>query len=464
MYYYTLYSLFYMCYNVFMKDYLDSYRKTDEESNKFNMRALVFIVVIFCFIWVMNLLGIFINDVQLFADAALFIGPILIAVWVYFRIAGYDRPEGKYVVLIAIVVMINVTYVFLTYHVVLVLLFPLIFASLYRKKGIMWFTYAINVIGLLIATPLSYQNGLCDANAVLTTTGTVADFIAKFPTLKPIVETPVLNLELFWAVPRSLIMLGVVPVLTHITVVIDNQTRKLLDEQEKNLRLSREQQEVQQKIIYSLSNIIESRDQITGDHIHNTSDYVQFLTRKLMEKGEFKDVLTPEYAELSVKAAPLHDVGKIEVSDTILCKPGRLTPEEFEKVKLHTVYGKDIMAQIVGDIQDSDYLEIATEMAFSHHEKYDGVGGYPLGLKGEDIPLCARIMAVADVLDALLSKRHYKDAYTLDKTKEIMSAEIGKQFDPVVLSALLDNWDEFTELYYNKKKEVGDSTVTGATA
>jgi response regulator RpfG family c-di-GMP phosphodiesterase len=309
----------------------------------------------------------------------------------------------------------------------------------------------MNVVGVFISTPLSYNFGLCDANAVLTTTSTVADFIGKFPTLEPIVETPVLNLELFYAVPRCLIMLGIIPVLTHITVVIDNQTRKLLETQENNLKLSREQQAIQQKIIYSLSNIIESRDQITGDHIHNTSDYVSFLTAKLREKGEFPDTLTPEYAELAIKAAPLHDVGKIKVSDAILCKPGRLTPEEFEKVKLHTIFGKNIMVDIIGDIQDSDYLEIATEMAFSHHERFDGEGGYPLHLKGDDIPLCARIMAVADVLDALLSKRHYKEAYSLEKTKEIMSAELGKQFDPVVLSALLDNWDEFVELFYKKK-------------
>ena len=247
-------------------------------------------------------------------------------------------------------------------------------------------------------------------------------------------------------------MIGAIPLLTHITVVIDNQTRKLLETQANNLRLSREQQAIQQRIIYSLSSIIESRDQITGDHIHNTSDYVSFLTDKLREKDEFKDILTPEYADLSVRAAPLHDVGKIKIIDSILCKPGKLTPDEFDKIKYHTIYGKNIMSQIIGDLRDDDYLEIASEMAFSHHERYDGNGGYPMGLKGEDIPLCARIMAVADVLDALLSKRHYKEAYSLEKTREIMSAEYGKQFDPVVLSALLDNWDEFVELYERKNK------------
>ncbi len=428
----------------------DSYIKTDTASNKFNLKALLFIVVIFIFIWVMNVLGIFINDVRLFRNAAMFMFPVIIAVCIYFKIAGFGRPEGKFILLVSLVFIINVTYMFLTYHVVMVLLFPMIFAALYRKKSILRITYALNVIGVFIATPLAYTHGLCDANTVLMTTGYLSEFIELFPTMEPIVVTPVVSLELFYALPRCLIMLGVIPLLTHITVVIDQQTNKVLEEQEKNLKLSREQQEIQEKIIFSLSNIIESRDQITGDHIHNTSEYVAFIADKLMKTGKFKDVLTPEYADLTVKAAPLHDVGKIQISDTILCKPGRLTPDEFDKVKFHTDYGKEIMAEIIGDIEDSDYLEIASKMAFSHHERYDGKG-YPLGLGDEQIPLCARIMAVADVLDALLSKRHYKDAYSLEKTKEIMSEEFGKQFDPVVLSALLDNWDEFAELY-NKKK------------
>ena len=428
----------------------DSYIKTDTASNKFNLKALLFIVVIFIFIWVMNVLGIFINDVRRCRNASMFICPVIIAVCIYFKIAGFGRPEGKFILLVSLVFIINVTYMFLTYHVVMVLLFPMIFAALYRKKSILWITYALNVIGVFIATPLAYTHGLCDANTALMTTGYLSEFIELFPTMEPIVETPVVSLELFYALPLCLIMLGVIPLLTHITVVIDQQTNKVLEEQEKNLKLSREQQEIQEKIIFSLSNIIESRDQITGDHIHNTSEYVAFIADKLMKKGAFPDILTPEYADLAVKAAPLHDVGKIQVSDTILCKPGRLTPDEFEKVKFHTDYGKEIMAEIIGDIEDSNYLEIASEMAFSHHERYDGKG-YPLGLADDRIPLCARIMAVADVLDALLSKRHYKDAYSLEKTKEIMSEEFGKQFDPVVLSALLDNWDEFAELY-NKKK------------
>ncbi len=428
----------------------DSYIKTDTTSNQFNLKALLFIVAIFIFIWVMNVLGVFINDVRLFRNAAIYMFPVIVAVCIYFKIAGFGRPEGKYILLVSLVFIINVTYMFLTYHVVMVLLFPMIFAALYRRKSILRITYALNVIGVFIATPLSYTRGLCDANTVLMTTGYLSEFIELFPTMKPIVETPVVSLELFYALPRCLIMLGVIPLLTHITVVIDNQTNKVLEEQEKNLKLSREQQEIQEKIIFSLSNIIESRDQITGDHIHNTSEYVAFIADKLMKTGKFKDVLTPEYADLTVKAAPLHDVGKIQISDAILCKPGRLTPDEFDTVKFHTDYGKEIMAEIIGDIEDSDYLEIASQMAFSHHERYDGKG-YPLGLTGERIPLCARIMAVADVLDALLSKRHYKEAYSLEKTKGIMSEEFGKQFDPVVLAALLDNWDEFAELF-NKKK------------
>ncbi len=434
------------------------YDRTDAVSNKYNLRTLLLITVIFVFVWILNLLGIFINDTAFFWKIGICIAVILTATFTYFKIAGYDKPEGKYVVLIALILAINVAYVFLTYHITLALLFPLISAALYRSKKVLWITYALNVVALFIATPLSYNLGLCDANAVLTTTSTVEDFISKLPGLEPLVETPILNLELFYAVPRCLIMVGVVPLLAHITVVIDEQTKQLIESQARNLELSKQQQATQQKIIASLSAVIESRDQVTGAHIHNTASYVAFLTTKLQDNGAFADTLTPKYADLSVRAAPLHDVGKIKVMDAILCKPGRLTAEEYEQMKLHTVYGKNIMSDIIGDIEDDDYLETATEMALGHHERYDGTG-YPNGIKGEDIPLCARIMAVADVLDALLSKRQYKEPFSLEKAKEIMSVEYGKQFDPVVLSALLDNWDEFVTIY-NQPFEDEASTNT----
>ena len=126
------------------------YNKTDEVSNKFNLKTLLFITGIFIFIWIMNLLGIFINDTQLFWKAAIFIGPIILAVCIYFKAAGFSRPEGKYVVLIGLILAINVTYVFLTYHITLVLLFPLISAALYRKKKVLLITYAVNVAAVFI--------------------------------------------------------------------------------------------------------------------------------------------------------------------------------------------------------------------------------------------------------------------------------------------------------------------------
>ena len=115
------------------------------------------------------------------------------------------------------------------------------------------------------------------------------------------------------------------------------------------------------------------------------------------------------------------------------------------------------MREVLSGVTDEEYVALASDIAAYHHERWDGTG-YPTGLKGEDIPLCARIMAVADVLDALLSKRQYKDAYSLDHSREIMSVEYGKQFDPVVLSALLDNWDEFVALFYRKKTGSPENT------
>ena len=138
-------------------------------------------------------------------------------------------------------------------------------------------------------------------------------------------------------------------------------------------------------------------------------------------------------------AAPLHDIGKIRVSDMILNKPGKLTVEEFDQMKLHSVFGRDMLAAASKNLGDSDYLQMAKEIAYSHHEWWDGSRGYPEKLKGKEIPLSARIMAVADVFDALVSVRPYKNAFSLNEAMKIIAGESGTHFDPDVVNAFLKN-------------------------
>ena len=254
---------------------------------------------------------------------------------------------------------------------------------------------------------------------------------------------------LFFVLPKTLVVLGAVPMVTHLNDVIDKRTKELISTQEKNLDLSKEILINQQKVIVSLASVIESRDQTTGAHIKNTARYVNFITTKLLENNTFSDELTNEYAALVIEAAPLHDIGKIHIPDAILCKNGKLTDEEYNEMKKHPEYGIELLNSFV-DSKDADYLKIAKEVCLYHHERYDGKG-YPKGLKETEIPLCARIMSVADVLDALLSKRQYKEAFSFEKTYNILVEEKGKQFDPIILQTLIDNWEEFKNDIFSKK-------------
>ncbi|WP_295207890.1 HD domain-containing phosphohydrolase [Ruminococcus sp.] len=199
--------------------------------------------------------------------------------------------------------------------------------------------------------------------------------------------------------------------------------------------------DMQHNIIITMADIVESRDENTGGHIRRTAEYVRIIAEKLREKGQYSDILTDRYVDDMVVAAPLHDMGKIHVSDTILNKPGKLDDKEFTIMKTHTTYGRDMLEHAVENLGAFSYLNMAVLMAGYHHEKWNG-RGYPEGLSGQDIPLCARIMAVADVFDALVSKRCYKAAMPLEKAYSIIREESGNSFDPVIVDAFFDSTDD----------------------
>ncbi len=202
---------------------------------------------------------------------------------------------------------------------------------------------------------------------------------------------------------------------------------------------------MQNGLIYVLADLVESRDKNTGDHVHKTAAYVELILRKLREKGLYPDILTDEYVADVINSAPLHDVGKITVSDVILNKPGRLNDEEFAVMKSHTTAGNQIIASAMSLVSDSGYLKEAKNLATYHHERWDG-SGYPSGKAGEDIPLSARVMAVADVFDALVSKRSYKEPFTFEKSMDIIREGAGTQFDPTIAEIFVEAADEVREI------------------
>lgn len=214
---------------------------------------------------------------------------------------------------------------------------------------------------------------------------------------------------------------------------------------------SEEINKMQNGLIYIMADLVESRDKSTGDHIRKTTAYVNLILAKLKEKGEFKDILTDEYIYEVSNSSPLHDVGKIKVSDLILNKPGRLDDEEFKKMQIHTIEGEKIIENAMKISSTSDYLKEAKNIAAYHHEKWDGTG-YPYGLKGEDIPLSARIMAVSDVFDALISARVYKPAMKFEDAMRIIKEGSGKHFDPVIVNAFVEAEEEVKKIAEEHKK------------
>jgi putative two-component system response regulator len=196
-------------------------------------------------------------------------------------------------------------------------------------------------------------------------------------------------------------------------------------------------EKIQHELIISLANLIESRDGSTGEHVKRTSQYVELIVNELYARHMFPEVINEDYIRNLVKAAPMHDIGKISVPDKILQKPGKLTEEEFEAMKSHAAEGGKIIRTTMGEIEEKAYIDIAADVASYHHEKWNGKG-YPEGLSGEAIPLSARIMAVADVFDALISKRCYKEPMPLEQAFGIIEESAGEHFDPKIAQVFLE--------------------------
>jgi adenylate cyclase len=202
---------------------------------------------------------------------------------------------------------------------------------------------------------------------------------------------------------------------------------------------------VQEATIESMSSLTETRDPRTGEHIRRTQNYIRLLAEYLKNRPRFSPFLDDETIDLLCKSAPLHDIGKVGVSDRILLKPGRLTDQEFEEMKRHTIYGRDTILAAERKLGNTSFLRFAREIAYTHHERWDG-SGYPEGLKGEQIPVPGRLMALADSYDALTSKRVYKPQIPHEKAVNIIIEEKGSHFDPEVVDAFLEVKERFRQI------------------
>jgi putative two-component system response regulator len=202
---------------------------------------------------------------------------------------------------------------------------------------------------------------------------------------------------------------------------------------------------VQEATIESMSSLVETRDPETGGHIKRTQNYIRLLAESLKKRPRFRPFLDDESIDLLWKSAPLHDIGKVGVSDRILFKSGTLTEQEFNEMKKHTIYGRDALFSAEKKLGAISFLHCAREIAYTHHEKWNG-SGYPEGLRGEQIPLAGRLMALADSYDALTSKRVYKAPLPHEKAVQIIMEEKGVRFDPEIVDAFLEAKEKFRQI------------------
>lgn len=223
-----------------------------------------------------------------------------------------------------------------------------------------------------------------------------------------------------------------------------NDRNELL-EAEVNRRMA-ENDLIQTVSIRALAHLAEMRDTDTGLHIHRTQAFVRELAERMRHHPRFRTELDTQNIALLVRSAPLHDIGKVGIPDAILLKPGKLTPEEWAIMQTHAALGADAIAQAEADVEEPvAFLSLAKEIAHWHHERWDGTG-YPDGLAGDDIPWPARLMAIADVFDALISPRVYKPAMSFEEARQVIEDGRGRHFDPDVATAFLDGFEEFVAI------------------
>lgn len=436
------------------------YTDAEERANLFNLRCLELLLIFELVCVVLNELGVFTMErmhmrVCMLLAAVVSMTPV--AIW-HFHDRVLKRqpsicraPRFRIVIILMTYITMMLLCATMSMHAVVLLTVPPLLAAQYRdrrRQNVL--VLILTVLLVFISVYGSYFFGSFDRDIHKGLhTAEEATFEARVA-----LGTPQRMVELLthYVLPR---MIGLVAA-AILAAGIARRNGKLLTEQaqlaENIQREMTKRDNMQRHVIEDLAALIESRDFSTGEHVARTKRYVELIAREMQKQERYKTILTEEYVDRIVRAAPLHDIGKIAVSDRILQKPGRLTPEEFEEMKLHAARGGEMVRDILGNLDDAPFLQTAAEIAESHHERWDG-SGYPHGLAGETIPLPARIMSVADVFDALVSERCYKKAMPADQAFRILDEERGRQFDPAIVDLVPTLRPEFLEVMGKTEEE-----------
>lgn len=232
---------------------------------------------------------------------------------------------------------------------------------------------------------------------------------------------------------------------THLEIFdLRNSLEKKVDEKVEQLA------QTQMETIFSLAKLAQSRDDDTGSHLERVQEYCKELSLELQKTPKYQSVIDDRFVKNIFHASPLHDIGKVGIPDSILLKNGRLTPEEFDEMKKHTTIGAETLKEVNQKFGQNAFIEMGLVIAEKHHEKWDGTG-YPFGISGEEIPLPARIMALADVYDALRAKRVYKEPFSHEKSRDIILEGRGTHFDPDIVDAFMAINEKFNDICESKR-------------
>lgn len=389
--------------------------KNEEDANKAAANVMLITFVIFTAVYILNLVGVFVIDEPDMTIAYCLSAVFLLLPKLLNRLVPLSAKWLKYLYITLSELFLLVITSVLSYHTVVVYAYPIVLAGLYFSKRLTnistFCTLAVTVAGQLLGFFLDLRT---DHN---------------FTTLH--------SLAVYGILPRTLTLLCLAALLRLLAV----RTSKLLSEDADNYESLIM---YNQDMIYGFATLVESRDENTGGHIKRTSIYAEMLAEELGKTERYKDIIDDEFIGCIAMVAPLHDIGKISIPDSILCKPGRLTESEFAIMKTHAEKGGQMVRDTFSHIADERYKTMAYEVARYHHEKWNG-RGYPEGISGENIPLPARIMAVADVFDAVSEKRCYREAMPIDECFRIIENGIGTDFDPDAAAAFLRIRDKIIE-------------------
>lgn len=399
-------------------------QQNETQANKISATVMLCTWGLYTLVFILNLLGIFIIDETVMGVAYGIGSVVLFTPFLLVKFGNSGWPWLKYYIVACATVFIAVLSVTLTYHSVVVYVYAIGIASLYFSRRLNVIATAMSVLatgaGQIIAF---YYNPLPDLN---------------FPTYEELI--------LFSVFPRTICLIAMAILFT----MLSTRTATMLKQLTKAVE---EISNYQHEMVIGFSTLLEKRDDSTGGHIQRTSRYVGLIADGLAARGHYADVLTPEYVQILIQVASMHDIGKISVPDYILQKPGRLSDDEYEIMKLHAAEGGKIIKETFGHVNNKEQTELAYMVANYHHEKWNGTG-YPNGLKGEEIPLAARIMAVADVFDAVSEERCYRKALPMDECFRIIEEGRGTSFEPLIVDVFLELREQIEEVHENIAQEL----------